>query len=77
MLKLGILYKDNKVVNHRSLFKVILNPILKYYGYCIGSKFDNNEFKGYKIFKQKPSKKITYSLKTNDYDIIKRKRMIL
>jgi len=77
MLKLGILYKDNKVVNHRSLLKVVLNPILRYYGYCIGSKFEGNDFNGYKLFKQKPTNKIIYTLKTNDYDLIEFKRMIL
>ena len=40
-MKLGIVYKDGKVINHRSLIKVILNPILRYFGYQIGTLFDD------------------------------------
>jgi hypothetical protein len=51
---LGILYKNNKIVNHRSLLKILLNPILRVFGFCLGSLFDcNNEFIQYKLDKQK------------------------
>ena len=37
-MKLGILYRNDKVVNHRSLTKVILNPILRYFGWAIATE---------------------------------------
>ena len=43
LLKLGIIYKDNKVINHRSLMKVLVNPILAPFGYCISSLFDDKD----------------------------------
>jgi hypothetical protein len=43
-MNLGIIWKDGKVTNHRSLLKVLLNPILRCFGWQIGSEFDNNQF---------------------------------
>lgn len=48
-MKLGILYKNGKIVNHRSLLKVVLNPILRYFGYYIGSICIDNEIIGLKL----------------------------
>jgi hypothetical protein len=76
-LKLGILLKDNQVVNHRSLFKIIINPILRYHGYCIGSKFNGKKFEGYRLFRQNKVRPIKYSLESNEYDIILKKRRII
>lgn len=45
----GILFKDNKMVNHRSLLKIICNPILRVLSFQIVSYFDNEEFQGYGI----------------------------
>ena len=39
MMKLGIVYKNGKVINHRSLIKVLFNPILSRFGICIATKF--------------------------------------
>ena len=39
-MKLGILLKDGKIVNHRSFIKVILNPIFRYFGFCIATLYD-------------------------------------
>ena len=76
-MKLGILYKDDEIVNHRSLFKVILNPILRYFGFCVGSKFDNGKFIGYILFKCKRTKYIKYTLETNEYNKILKYRTII
>lgn len=75
-LKLGILYKDEKIVNHRSLSKVLLNPILRYFGYYIGSIFIDKKFIKYKICRCEKSKTIKYTLITNDYDFIKVKNIL-
>ena len=35
---LGIVYNaEGEVVNHRSVLKVLLNPIFRWMGFCIGS----------------------------------------
>ena len=65
-LKLGILYKNGEIVNHRSLSKIIFNPILRYFG-CI---FENNKFIEYKLSKCTKNKTIRYTLETNEYDTI-------
>lgn len=69
-LKLGILYKNNEIVNHRSLSKIIFNPILRYFGYYIGSIFENNKLIEYKLSKCIKSKTIKYTLETNEFDTI-------
>ena len=50
---LGTIYKDGKVVNHRTLFKIILNPILRLFGFEIVSIFNGNDFVNYDIHKCK------------------------
>ena len=69
-LKLGILYKNGEIVNHRSLSKIIFNLILRYFGYYIGSIFENNKFIEYKLSKCTKNKTIRYTLETNEYDTI-------
>ena len=44
-INLGIIYKNGKIINHRSLLKVCLNPLLRLAGIEIVSVFQNNEFK--------------------------------
>jgi hypothetical protein len=39
-LNLGIVYKDNIIINHRSLIKVVFNPIFRYFGFYIGTPYD-------------------------------------
>jgi hypothetical protein len=57
-LKIGILYKEKDIVNHRSISKILLNPILRYFGYYIGSIFIDDKFIKYKIGKCERSKSI-------------------
>jgi hypothetical protein len=77
-LKLGILYKNNEVVNHRSLLKVLINPILRYFGYCIGTKYINSQLGSICIAKQNRSHKIKWDFNNhNDYDFIIKKRIII
>lgn len=75
-LKLGILYKDGRIVNHRSLLKVFINPILRYFGCCIASICDKEKVIGIKIVKCK-RQNIQYDFNSyNDYDIIIKERTI-
>ena len=75
-MKLGILYKNGKIVNHRSLLKVVLNPVLRYFGYYIGSICIDNEIIGLKLGICEKSIKIICNLNSyNEYDFIEKKRM--
>jgi hypothetical protein len=77
-MKLGILYKDGKIVNHRSLIKVLLNPIFRKLGFQIGSICINNEIKGIKIDKCKKANEIKWDFNSyNEYDILIKKRIII
>jgi hypothetical protein len=75
MLNLGIIWKDGKVINHRSLLKVCINPILRVFGIEIASLFDENTFKRY-VLKKCPRRKLIWSwnYKITD-EIIERSRM--
>lgn len=53
-MKLGIVYNEKgKIVNHRSLIKVLFNPILRLIGFYIGTAYntDNNKLYGPKLSK--------------------------
>lgn len=75
-LKLGILYKNGVIVNHRSLLKILINPILRYFGYYIGTIYENKKIKGLTFRKGQKENRISYSLETNEYDTIIRKRIL-
>ncbi len=77
-MKLGILYKDGKIVNHRSFIKVLFNPILRYFGYYIGTVCENEELRGIQFKRGQRTKTIIYDFKSyNDYDKIVRKRIFI
>jgi len=67
---------NNKPVNHRSLLKVLLNPILRSIGFCIGTtKFDDNIVDKLILFKCDKTK-LKYDFNSyNDYDIIIKNRI--
>jgi hypothetical protein len=76
-MKLGILYKDNKIVNHRSLLKVLINPILRYFGYCIGTEYENEKLGGLRLIKQKRTNNIEWNFNNhNEFDLIIKQRLI-
>jgi hypothetical protein len=53
-LNLGIIWKDGKIINHRSLFKVLCNPILRCFGWQIVSIFVDNKINKIQLMKIKP-----------------------
>lgn len=62
-LKLGIVVDENgKIVNHRSLVKVVCNPFLRLLGINIATiyKKDENKLYGVKIFKSKRAKRLEF-----------------
>ena len=79
-LKLGIVYKDGKIINHRSLIKVLLNPPLRYFGYQIETDFCyiNNKLKNSHLRKCERTRKIKYEIyPDNCFDFILKKRIII
>lgn len=69
--------KDGEVVNHRSLLKVVLNPVFRYFGFCLGSIINKDETIGkYKLIKC-DRKSIKWSNDCNEHDYIIKKRMIV
>jgi len=77
MIKLGILYKEGKIVNHRSLLKVLINPILRKYGYYIGTICIDNKLKGCRLFIGQKATKIRWDFKSfNEHDTVVKKRML-
>ena len=78
MLTLGILYKEGKIVNHRSLIKVLCNPIFRYFGFYIGSICEDNKIKGVRLKRCLPSQTIHYDFNSyNEYDLILKERMVI
>lgn len=51
-LQLGVIYHNDKIINHRSLLKVLLNPLLRFmFGYHLTSLFVDEVFAAYKLEK--------------------------
>lgn len=79
MLNLGTIRKNGKIINHRSLFKVVLNPVFRSLGFCIGTPYDleKDKFCGIFIFMKCPRKKIQWkSYDMTDCVLEKRRRII-
>jgi hypothetical protein len=75
-MNLGIIWKNGQIINHRSLLKVICNPVLRCVGWQISSVFDKNEFIGYNL--TRCPRQISHSF---CYDVsgctVERKRMFV
>lgn len=54
-LNLGLIYdiQTDRLLNHRSLIKIIFNPIFRTFGFQIGSIFIDEKFNRYKLEKCK------------------------
>lgn len=80
-MKLGILYKNDKMVNHRSFVKVIFNPILRRFGICIATKVNKNNSSGIggiMIISCKKQKCIKWDFDNhNDFNFIDKNRIIV
>lgn len=70
--QLGIVYKDKKVISHRSLVKIFFNPLLRIlFNRAIGSVVIDGRFIKYGFIKQKYPKYWTFKIDFK-YDYIKR-----
>ncbi len=85
-LNLGIIRdSNNKIKNHRSLFKVILNPFLRYFFgmFLVTQASDDNKISFYQIRKTEIKKTLREELKNswiyelNNNDIIEFKRWLI
>lgn len=77
-MTLGILYKDNKIVNHRSFVKVIMNPILRYFGIQIATNINNNKLGTPVIMRCNRNNSIKWDFNNfNEFDQIEKKRRLL
>jgi hypothetical protein len=81
MLHLGMIYKDNVMINHRSLLKIIVNPFLVPFGKILASLFEGDQFIKY-IFYRCEKQKFLSRLKETfiyhcNYDYIIKKRIII
>ena len=73
---LGIIWKDGKIINHRSLLKVLCNPIFRFFGWQIISIFADNKIK-INLMKTKPLP-LKWSFVYNaDGCIIEKKRRVV
>ena len=39
---LGVIWKNGQIINHRSLLKVVFNPLLRLFGFQFSTQFKNN-----------------------------------
>lgn len=74
---LGIIYKNGKIINHRSLIKVVFNPIFRFFGYQLVSVVkDHTEIIKIEFVRCKRTKNIKWlAYKNVNYDYIKNKRI--
>ncbi len=71
LFQLGIVFKEDKPISHRSLLKIFLNPLLRrIFGIAIASVIKDNQFIQYKIIKQREPKEFNFNINF-DYDYIK------
>lgn len=77
-LKLGIVYENGKVVNHRSLVKVLLNPFLRIFGFCIATNFDMDKQKLYNpvFIKCDRRMELTFGYLLGNRKIVRRRMLI-
>lgn len=76
-MKLGLVYKNGIIINHRSFIKVIFNPILRFFGFEIGTVFKDGIVGKPIIQKTDRHKKIIWYSYGNNYDHIEKRRLII
>ena len=77
-MKLGIVYKNDNIINHRSVLKVLLNPFLRYVGLYIGTSYMDGQLKGIRLNRCIRTQKIIWSFKYDvEYDYIIKKRIFI
>lgn len=78
--ELGVVYNsEGKVINHRSLLKVFINPFLRLFGYNIATLYDMEKNKLLKpvLIPCNKKQKINFMYDNNGNYYIERRRMII
>jgi hypothetical protein len=75
LFKLGVVYKNGRIINHRSVLKVFCNPLLRLFGICIATKLNNGELGGVTVRRSKVTIQ-TSILYNADYDYIMKERIL-
>ena len=74
-MNLGIIWKNGEIINHRSLLKILFNPILRCFGWQIASEFDENKFVKYTMTR---SLRLCWALVYNSNGcVVEKKRRIV
>ena len=78
-LNLGVIVDEHKqIIAHRSLVKVLLNPIFRRFGFYIGTIILDNEVIGVKFFKGQKTNDVQYNIEAGRSQGIRiRKRQII
>jgi len=79
-MNLGIIYKNNKICNHRSLLKVLFNPFLRIMGIQIATLyFPYKDKLGHPVITkcEKQKLKFSFNFKLNENESIKKDRRII
>jgi len=76
-LSLGLIYKDNKPCNHRSLIKILINPFLRLiFRYQIGSMVGENESISYRLIPYQGGPKMQFNRILDEDEVLKPIRRI-
>ena len=77
---LGIVYNEKgKIINHRSLLKVVCNPFLRLIGLQVGTVFDREKQELYhpKIMRTKRVRKLLFDYDLAEGWVIKKERTLI
>jgi hypothetical protein len=75
-MNLGIVWKDGKPINHRSLLKVLLNPLLRCIGWQITSLFSENKFVKYCLMRCPPCCRMSWKYDLSGCVLEKKRRFV-
>lgn len=76
-MKLGIVYRNGRIINHRSFVKVVLNPVLRYFGLEIATLYSDKDNTLGRVILQKCERiqNIRWENYQCEYDFIAKKRL--
>lgn len=78
---LGIIYENGEIINHRSMLKVIVNPVLRVFGFQLCTIFHGKNLLWLPRIYRCPPRKLDFS-KSWNYEIgpfttVQKKRIII
>ncbi len=76
-INLGIIYKNGKIINHRSLLKVIMNPFLRLIGLQIATVSENNKLYYSRLVRCPQKCQFNWTCLIEENVIVVKKRMFI